>query len=116
MSIAECIFDPVSPLTQLWQDALAAEMEKTGLEPASVIKLVLVGLLLLRKSLILPMHSGQKLKKVFFDGTQTFKGASFVSMQEIPWQCKQAQAFLSSNTQFWGQKRSQSNYQQGRFL
>ena len=40
MNIAECIFDPVSPLTQLWQDALAAEMEKTGLEPASVIKLV----------------------------------------------------------------------------
>ena len=40
MNIVGRILDPLDPLTQLWQDALAAEAGKTGLEPASVIELV----------------------------------------------------------------------------
>ena len=40
MNIAGRILDPLGPLAQLWQDALAAEAGKTGLEPASVIELV----------------------------------------------------------------------------
>ena len=40
MNIAGRILDPLGPLAQLWQDALAAKAGKTGLEPASVIELV----------------------------------------------------------------------------
>ena len=40
MNIAGRILDPMGPLTQLWQDALAAEKGKTGLEAASVIESV----------------------------------------------------------------------------
>ena len=40
MNIAGRILDPLGPLAQLWQDALAAEAGKTGLEPTSVIELV----------------------------------------------------------------------------
>ena len=40
MNIAGRILDPLGPLAQLWQDALAATARKTGLEPASVIELV----------------------------------------------------------------------------
>ena len=40
MNIAGRILDPMGPLNQLWQDALAAEKGKTGLEPASVIESV----------------------------------------------------------------------------
>ena len=38
MNIAGRILDPLGPLAQLWQDALAAKAGKTGLEPASVIE------------------------------------------------------------------------------
>ena len=38
MKIAGRILDPMGPLIQLWQDALAAEKRKIGLEPASVIE------------------------------------------------------------------------------
>ena len=34
-----------------------------------------------------------KIEERFFDGTQTFEGASFVSMQEIPWQCNKHKLF-----------------------
>ena len=40
MNIAGRILDPLGPLAQLWQDALAAKVGKAGLEPASVIELV----------------------------------------------------------------------------
>ena len=40
MNIAGRILDPLGPLAQLWQNALTASKEKSGLDPAEVIKLV----------------------------------------------------------------------------
>ena len=40
MNIADCSLDPLGPLTRLWQDALTAETEKTGLDPAAAIELI----------------------------------------------------------------------------
>ena len=40
MNIAGRILDPLGPLAQLWQNALIASKEKSGLDPAEVIELV----------------------------------------------------------------------------
>ena len=40
MNIAGRILDPLGPLAQLWQNALTASKEKSGLDPAEVIELV----------------------------------------------------------------------------
>ena len=93
MNIAGRILDPLGPLAQLWQDALAAKAGKTGLEPASVIELVhrayaLTGnasycaLVDRRKStiqsylfLIHPICSEKKTQESFLEGTQALEGA-----------------------------------------
>ena len=40
MNIAGRILDPLGPLALLWQNALTASKEKSGLDPAEVIELV----------------------------------------------------------------------------
>ncbi len=40
LNLAGCILDPIGPLSRLWQTALSAQSENTGIDPAVVVEAV----------------------------------------------------------------------------